>query len=194
MKCFFIQVCLSGLLLHPAAAQMRSSQAEMKKTAQYWQLGYGVPQSAHSYTVALESGNLDAAWKKVSKLAEESGVNLAENRQQYGYQAGAGVRHMVFHATLEKAEVFCQKVISVDKLKQFSSHKSLNEASHGEIKSKKESLYSELHKNKDLFRRLPIAQVLMSDLLARYEAYLAGYEAASNKAVITVTLSLARED
>lgn len=193
-KKMFCVAAAAALLATRAGAQIQSPDrlAAQKKTAQYWQSNYGYPQNAYVYNISLETQDLDGTEAKINKLAEAAGIPLNTN-QQYMYGRSAVNRMLSFNTTVNKAEAFCQKVIGVAKLKQYSNYSSLNDNTYNETKKKAESVGGELEQNKGLFEKLPIASILMNDLMTRYKGFLAAYEANKEKASISITLSVKQQ-
>jgi opacity protein-like surface antigen len=122
-------VLLSAFILLPccAAAQATEKQTEKKQPAAYWQLNYGISQNAYTYSISLESKDLDQTEKKINALAEEAGIPSAVNQPQYMYGRGSSNKILCFNTTADKAEAFAQKVITAAKLRQYSTYNSLNE-------------------------------------------------------------------
>ena len=184
---------LSLFILLPlfAAAQSTDKPRDKKQPAGYWQLNYGVQQSAYNYTISLETKDLEQTESKINKIAAENGLSAPNNQLQYNYNnnRNSASKMLIFNTNAAKAESFCQKVITLAKLKQYSTYTSVNDNTYNEVKKKADLINAELENNKKLFEGLPIAGSLMTDLQGRYKNYVSSYEASLDKAVISITLS-----
>lgn len=188
-------ICLISLIIAfvaPASAAPRkvaaAGSAISDQTAAHWMLQYSAPNSAYSYSINLEAEDLETTEEQIRNLARK--YSLGEPSTQPYYSSVASRRVMlIFKTTPKKADAFSQQVIRIGKLKQYSSHKGINESSLGEIQRKAEVIGTELENNKDLLRKVPVARALLRALDDRYKDYLTGYKKALNMATLTVTLT-----
>lgn len=178
------------LLLTPSLASSQKTEKEDARAqpASYWQLNYGVPQSAYTYSISLQTEDPEETGEEIVKLARKTGVEAGSNQNAY-YGQNSRNKSFTFSATPELAETFSQEVIKMGKLKQYSSSKSINDSGYSEIKRKSDLIRAELEENKNLFETLPIAKTLVTELSSRYKSYLAGYKSALNRAYITISLT-----
>ncbi len=163
-----------------------------KQPAAYWQLNYSPPQQAYNYSISLETGDLDELENTIYSLAEKMGV--PKNPQQYAYGRGSSNRMLSFYPKADKAEAFCQKLITLARLKNYSASSNRSDTTLKEIRKKTELIAAELEGKSGLFEKLPIAETLMSDLLAKHKNYLNMYENSKDKAAVTVSINLKPKD
>jgi len=177
------------LLISPSLASSQKMEKEdaVVQPASYWQLNYGVPQNAYTYSISLQTENPEETGEEISKLARKTGVESGANQNSY-YGQNSRNKTITFSASPDLAETFSQEVIKMGKLKQYSSSKSINESGYNEIKKKADLIRGELEGNKNLFETLPIAKALVMELSSRYKSYLSGYKSALNRASITINL------
>lgn len=189
-------ILLSLLLLLPcfAYAQITDKSLGNKQAASYWQLNQGASQTAYTYSITLESKIPDQVENEIMKIAADSGLSPSSNQPNYGYGRGSASRMLGFSTTPDKAETFCQKVITITKLKQYSNYNTLNETNFNEVRQKADRIKTEFDKNDKIFKNLPIANALMTDLLARYNNYIAAYKSSMNKASISIIITSAPQD
>lgn len=187
-------LALTLLLPLAAAAQKRliaeaSPHQEQKDLSPaYWQINYGVPQAAYTYNISLETQDVEATEEKIGKLAKQHGMSHASSPYAAPYGSGQN-RMFVFNTEPKKAEAFCQQVITLAKLKNYSTYQNTNDTYYNEAKKKYARIKEEYEGNKALYEKLPIARTLIWDLSLRYKSYLAGYEAAADRASVTITLA-----
>lgn len=163
-----------------------------KQPASYWQLNYSPPQHAYSYSVSLETGDLEGLENTIYSLAEK--LDIPKNPQQYAYSRGSTNRMLSFYPKADKAEAFCQKLLTLARLKNYSASSNRSDNTLKEIRKKTELIAAELEKNNGLFEKLPIAESIMSDMLAKYRNYLNMYENSKDKAAVTISLTLKPKD
>jgi hypothetical protein len=153
-----------------------------KRPASYWLLTHSPPKKGHSHTIVLLTADLDKTGAGLLKLADRYGIACTKN------DGGSPRRRLIFDASPGKAEAFSRDARTMGKLKQYYSNSATEGTFYSEAKEKSALIRAELDGNKQLFEKLPIAAGLMNDLLAAYQAYISGWEAARDTAEITVEL------
>lgn len=184
----------AALLAAPVSARDEGKPADKPQPASYWQLNYGYSQTSYSYNIAIETADLDKTEAQINDLAVAAGMNPSPSQPQYQSGRNMMMKSMSFSTTPEKAEAFCQKVITVGKLKQYSAYASANDAVYQETKKKAAMIKDELDGNQKLLEKLPIARALLTDLAAKYKANIAIYESSLTRAAISISLSAKQQE
>jgi hypothetical protein len=160
----------------------------------YWERSYPTGyQYAVVYSVSLHVKSIPKSEEAVRKVVEQEGGSMRNDGNRYfGYGGpqgrGRSQRTFQYDVAAEDADRVNKKLITLGELQNFSSNRQVNPESVAEVESKIDQISAEMSENSESLSHMPIASSLLSSTLSRLQQSKASYEAAQNKAAISVTL------